>query len=308
LGQRILVTGSAGFIGRYLYRYLADQGFDLVGLDKLRGSEVDIVSDLSDGHQLTRVLCSTTPDVIIHCGAIKDLEECQKERMLAWNTNVGSTHWIVQYLLGKPGKKVIYISSDIVFDGKKGNYTEHAPPNPVNWYGTTKFHGELLLRQLDNYAICRTALVLGDLTEQYRQLLKHELAQPILGNQTLLPHYVYNRLIRGNPVAFPDDVVSSPTHLELVGLAIARILQLDLRGIFHVSGAEQISRYGFAARVAEYHRLSRDLVRVDNTRISPIRPKNVGLNTESTFARLGIAAKDWNVDGILRLLVWEELL
>lgn len=294
----ILITGSSGFIGGQLVSYLTDKNFLVMGLDiKAKGKQR---IDVCNSKKMVDFLNFYQPRVIIHTAAIKSLEGCESNKVESWETNVGSTQTLVQYVHSHPKVKLIYFSSDVIFDGKNGDYKETDLPNPINWYGKTKLYSELLVRQLENFAVCRTALVLGDLPENNLLSLKKEIQKPILDNQSLLPHYVFNRLLRYQEVRLPTDVISSPTHVNLICKVIEKILKFDSRGVFHCAGSEPISRFELACRIADFCHLNKKLVIKDNSRISELRPKDISMNIESTYRRLGLKPESGNVEAILK--------
>lgn len=300
--MKLLITGSAGFIGSSLYGYFAQKGVDLIGLDIKVSSTVNLVCDLSKQNTLHEILLDADPDVIIHCAAIKDILKCETQKDLAWTTNVKSTSTIVQYVAQKPCKKVVYLSSDMIFDGKKGGYIENDLPNPINWYGTTKFHSELLIKQLKNFAICRTALVVDCSKLQDPSLVEAESRRRILRNQSLFPQYVGFNLSQQRKIYLPDDVISSPTHLDLINLSVEKIVFDDYKGVFHVAGSEAISRFAFAKRIAYFMGLDDSLVLVNNRNASAIRPKNIGLNVSNTYKKMKLCKDDWGIIGLLKRL------
>lgn len=296
--KRIIITGSAGYIGKHLYKSLSREN-EVVGIDIVKSNTTDEMIDVTNSKQLRDFLEINDCEIIIHTGAIKDLSGCEDNKIRAWETNVASTNTIVQHSSGKKNIKIVYISSDVVFDGAKGDYLTTDLPNPINWYGQTKLQSELLLRQLENYAICRTALVIGDLEGQYITNLKNELDHNVLKNQTLLPHYVFQRLSKGKHVNFPKGIISSPTHVNLIVAGISKIIDLDSRGLFHLTGSEQISRFDFAIKVAAYGKLNKKLIIADESNISSLRPKNIGMDIKETYSRLELNPKDWDVNSSL---------
>ncbi len=302
--MRIFITGSAGLIGSHLYFSLTEDGHSVYGIDIVSTQSVDSVVDISTKGELESKLEEIRPDVIVHAAAIKSLIECENNKQKSWDVNVQSTAQIVQF--AKRNKThVVYISSDLVFDGKTGNYKEGDLPNPINWYGVTKYHSELLIKEIDNYAICRTALVVGNLIEKNNPQLIKELSLGVLNNQSFLPSYVINRLKQKNNVLLPNTVISSPTHLVLLAKGVSSIIKDSLTGIYHLTGSESISRYKFALRIAGLFNLDVSLVGVDESNIINIRPKNLGMNVIATYRRLGISLSDWNIDALIIRLIKE---
>jgi len=293
--NKILITGANGFIGRYLFRQLSKTN-NVIGIDISSSNVPDIVKiDISNVSILNEFIYHGEPDIIIHTGAIKSLEECEGNRSLSWKTNVNSTEVIANYA-NKHNKKVIYISSDVVFDGETGNYKENDFPCPINWYGATKVASENILRRISNYAICRTALVFGQIDIDYQQLLAEEIKNEVLKNQTLFVHYAISRLSANLPLFTTDEYQCNPTPINVLSKMIEKIITLDSIGIFHTAGSDQISRKEFVYKIANKFGLDSSLIKINDSKISSIRPKNITLNTESTYTQLGISKEEGSID------------
>lgn len=298
---KILITGSAGLIGSHLYKSLGES-FTVIGLDIKPGPTVDFYLDLKDSVLLGNKLKEIAPNIIIHAGAAKSLMECENNKIDSWLSNVNSTLEIVKFAK-ENNKKVIYISSDVVFDGEEGNYTEDDKPNPINFYGKTKYASEILVSTLGQHAICRTALVIGNINDLDKTRLKEEVTSGTpLNNQSLLPYYILEKLNRGENVKLPNKIISSPTHVELLSVAIYKIISENICGVFHTVGSEPISRFEFASRIAEFFKLEKKLINVDEGEILAIRPKNLSMNFDKTYKILNLSKQDWNIESILNKL------
>lgn len=295
--MKLLITGSAGLIGSALYKYLSGR-FDVHGLDIVQTDTVNYVVDVSSG-RLHAVLEEIRPNVIIHAAAIKSLAVCENERQSCWGINTQSTGEIAKFA-EESFAKVIYLSSDMVFDGREGNYSEFDEPHPTNWYGTTKKVSEEVLSRLDNSAICRTAFVLGDLNEKDRKVLEKEILSDVLDNQSLFPYYVSARLKQGKVVRLPDTIISSPATTKLLQKAIERVIEKDLSGIFHIASCESISRYKLGLAIAALVGGDSSLIIKDESVISELRPKDLSFNVHKTYELLGLNLEDWTIEKLLR--------
>lgn len=301
MSKRILITGANGFIGNRLLNNLKEGGFPVFGLDLFKSEDKDInICDISDRSFLIKKLNSFQPDIILHCAAVKNLTECEKNKELSFKSNVLSTEHIVQYARQNL-VKVIYISSDVVFNGKLGNYSISSPFSPINWYGKTKCFSELLVQGLENYAICRTALVIGRLNNSYKQILNDETKKEIILNQTVLPQFIYKRLISGCMVKLSDEIISNPTPIELLTKFIFQIIKHNHTGTFNTAGIDSLSRYEFGEIIANSFKLDKKLLikDKDNKTSSSLRPKNISLNTKETFKILKVNPIDWHLKDYL---------
>ena len=135
----ILITGSSGFLGKNLYSYLCDI-HDVIGVSRSDSKTTDIKMEISSNN-IPPKLMKIHPDIIVHCAALVNADYCEEHKEEAFNANVKSTLNIVKYAIEK-NAKMIYISSDYVYDGLYGGYTEQSTPNPINYYGITKVISE----------------------------------------------------------------------------------------------------------------------------------------------------------------------
>ncbi len=140
--QRILITGARGTLGSLLMSLI-----DSTGIDK---NDLDI----TDKAAVERFFQAKTYDLLIHCAAITDVAGAETSKDLCYRVNVEGTENVLRSF---KGKKFVYISTDYVFDGTKGNYRETDVPNPVNYYALTKLLGEMAVRQYPNTLILRTS-------------------------------------------------------------------------------------------------------------------------------------------------------
>lgn len=293
---KVLITGGSGFIGSFLASFLEQKKYTVWGVDVNKGR--DSIVDVSDFTQMEEIIKCVRPNVVIHCAARKNLPDCEEHKLETFMTNVLSTEHIAR--LSQIYKyKIIYISSDVVFDGNKGNYGIHDEVNPINWYGKTKAFSEIILRGTLDYAICRTALVIGKLNSEYKKLLEHEVKESILVNQTLLPQFIYRRLKNNLPIELPTIYLSNPTPVELLAIFVLKIIQGNHQGIYHTCGTDAISRFDFAKTIAEIFGFEQGLIKMNDDMISPIRPKDISMNVKDSFEKLKIDMEEWKLTNYL---------
>lgn len=140
---RILVNGARGRLGQALLNLLPNT----VGIDKAE-------LDLTDSRAVVQYFATHTYDIVVHCAAYTDVARAEIERDACYVINVRGTENIVRSFTGK---KFVYISTDYVFDGERGNYREEDTPNPINFYSLTKLLGEIAVRQFPRTLIIRTS-------------------------------------------------------------------------------------------------------------------------------------------------------
>lgn len=145
--NKILLFGGSGKLGAELKK--------TINCISPSHSEVDI----TDFKILNNFIKKNRLDIIIHAAALVGAKECEENKELAYKTNVEGTYNITK-ICQKEKIKLVYISTDTVFDGEKGNYKEEDIPNPINYYSLTKLLGECFVKMLDNYLIIRTSFIM----------------------------------------------------------------------------------------------------------------------------------------------------
>ena len=142
--MKLLITGSSGMLGKEIFKAFAKENkYKVFGVDKLANNEISaneqIIGDLTDYHFLDDLLKDIDPDIIIHCAAIVNLKTCEDNKALTESLHVEVPKKLVEF---NPEKlKLLYISTDSIFDGITGNYSEEDKPNPLNYYAKTKLLG-----------------------------------------------------------------------------------------------------------------------------------------------------------------------
>lgn len=304
--EKILITGSAGVIGKNLYSFLKDGNYDVFGIDIIENEySVQKLLDITDKIAFLELLNDVNPEVIIHTAAIKDMKTCQENEKSAFEANVEPSNTILSYLEQNSKCRCIYISSDIVFNGLKGNYSEKDKTDPINIYGKTKLQSENILKKCKRVSICRTALVL-DYIGSFDIIpiaLEKELLKDILLNQSLLIKFVYHKLKRGEEIFLSDEHISNPTPVPLLNILIEKVISQGIYGKLHTAGPIQVSRLDFALKVAEIFNLDESLIKISSTAgMLEYRPKNVSMNIDDTYNKLKIRKEDWSLEKIIKIL------
>jgi len=231
---RILVTGASGLLGSKVVK-LAEHSFEVIPTHNTCSLFMGSVKmDITNSAQVLQVVAQMKPDVLIHVAAETRVDRCEKNREEAWKVNAEGTKNIA-VACGKIKTKLIYVSTDYVFDGEKGLYVEGDEPNPVNYYGLTKLKGEEFVREnCQDYVVARTSVLYG----------WHS-------TKTNFALWVIESLKRGESISVVDDHYNSPTLADSLAEALLEIAQQNLRGVFHTAGNERISRCEFALKIAE---------------------------------------------------------
>ena len=261
--MKLLVTGANGFLGHYLCELLLRQGHEVVatgrGTCRLPFFMVNNFSyasmELTNEFEIRTVVSTHRPDFIIHAGAIGKPDECELNKEKASHINTMGTAYLLK-VAKEIGASFCYVSTDFVFDGINGNYTEDAPRHPVNHYGQTKLEAELLVEQFSgNWSIVRTVLVYG---------------LPMTGRDNLLT-IVRDKLLKGETYQVVDDQVRTPTYVGDLAEGILKIIDRRQNGVFHLCGEEVLTPFDMATRAAKFLKLDSSLL-IKTTSASFVQP------------------------------------
>ena len=233
VSKTVWITGARGLIGNYVAQ-TARSGFKSIGLTRQ-----DL--DLLDHSRVEKQFRTEKPDVIIHCAAISSNPFCQEHPELAQKTNVESTCFLASLAESIP---FIFISTDLVFDGKKGAYVESDQPNPLSKYGETKAEAESHVLKNKEHTIIRTSLNGGTSPTGNRGF-----------NENL------HQIIRsGKTMTLFTDEFRSPISAKETAFALWEILGQNLTGILHLAGSERLSRYNIGRLLTDHWQEGQDQI------------------------------------------------
>ena len=264
--MRIVVTGSNGQLGRALQRVIGQETLYLVDLP-----EHDITN-------LDHTIASVTafrPDLVIHAAAITDVDGCEKDPELAYRVNAWGTR-NVAVSCQRSGCPLVYISTDYVFDGTKGEpYWEYDEPNPLSVYARSKLAGETLVQTLlSEFYVVRTAWLYDRSGKNFVKTVLR-LAE------------------ERDSLRMVTDESGSPTYAPDLAVAVARLIQTPAYGIYHFTNLGTCSRFEWASRALQIagkpnYALSPS---TDYQRAATV-PKHVELRNSNGTA-LGITLRPW---------------
>lgn len=239
---KVIGTGLNGLVGSRITELLSDR-YEFENLSYITG--VDITSK----DQVLQKIAASDAQYILHLAAKTNVDVCEKDSIKgrageAWKVNVEGTKNVAE-VAAITGKKIIYISTGFVFDGKKDFYTEDdIPLKAVNWYGQTKLEAEAVIRKLE------TAWVIARIEFPYRASFE----------KLDFMRAIKNRLEQGMPVKAIDDQVFTPTFIDDIASAIDCLILNKTNGVYHVVGNSNLSPYQAALQIAQTFSLDQALI------------------------------------------------
>ena len=283
LYPRVLVTGADGLIGQaLLHRLRKYPEVDVLATGRdPKPRSMDFAGgytafDVTDACAAEALFLDFAPSVVVHCAALSKVEACEHDREACWTTNVDATATLVR-LCRHHGARLVFLSTDFLFDGTAGPYTEDDRPAPVNAYGRSKLAAENAIRRsgLQRWAIVRTSMVFG---------AGAGLARPNVGTMLV------RELSAGRSFLAAADQLRTPTYAPDLAEGLARIVRYGKDGVFHLAGRERLSVFAFARRLAACCGLDPALVHPTTTAAlhpDAPRPLNGGLVILRAEAELG---------------------
>jgi dTDP-4-dehydrorhamnose reductase len=276
--MRVVLTGASGQLGSYVVGRLVAGGHDVAAWSGARGGERAGVAlrpvDLADAAATERALAEADPEAIIHAAALSAVEEVRRDPVRGRAVNIEATARLAGWC-ARRGRRIVYTSTDLVFDGSRPWYREDDPARPVLAYGRTKLDAEPAVLATPGALVARLSLLYGASRSD----------QPSYLDRT------FEGLRRGEPQTFFEDEYRTPLDLATAADALVRLLQSDVTGLVHVAGRERLSRFELARRAAVALGLDTGLVLANRQRDLPTaepRPADVSLDS----ARLAVLLPD----------------
>lgn len=244
--DKVLITGSSGLLGSNLAFMLSESFAVHIVVHnnpiKLRNSQVH-TADITNSANILGLVERVNPAYIIHTAALTNVDYCELHQPEAWKTNVEGTRNVVE-ATKRINSKLVYISTDSVFDGRKGMYKEEDARNPLNFYTLTKAEGEKIVAQSSSsFVILRTNIYGWNMQN------KQSLAEWILWSLT-----------RRERTTLFSDIFFTPILVNNISDVISEILLKGLSGVFHVAGSERCNKLQFGLALADVFGLNKDLI------------------------------------------------
>lgn len=277
--KKLLVTGCNGFVAGGVIAQ-AGPGWEVHGAGrgrlratagKLRYHQVDLLQS----QEVERIFQENLFDSVIHTAAIANIDYCEKHKGEAVENNVNVTENITQ-LCEKFDVKFVYCSTDNVFDGQAGRYSEEDAPNPINHYGVTKVLAEQIVQSASmQWVVARLSLVVG---------------LPVGGRGNSYLSGLIQRLENGENDFSPENEIRTPIDVKSLSRALIELAENDFSGIVHLAGNSRVNRYEMARRIARTLRLrSEFIISTDSNAIAGRAPRPDDVSLDNSTARRELA-------------------
>lgn len=287
--SKILITGASGLLGINMALTALHFGYSVTGVtleEGIHGTPFEMAQmDLTKTGIIQKLLDDVQPDTIINCVAQTNVDRCEQvpDEAELVNTNLPGQ---LAGEASRQGIKLVQISTDAVFDGKQGDYTEDAPVSPQNVYATTKLAGERLVLNTDSHAlVCRVNFY----------------GWSISGRRSLA-EWFYNKLSSGEHIQGFTDAIFSPLLATDLAEILLKLVEHGCSGIFHVVNPNSISKYEFGVALAKQFNFDVSLITptsIFDAKLLATRSPKLNLNPAKMIAELGTDLPDLG-DGLSR--------
>ena len=239
--MNILVTGLTGLIGLRIQQVLSTQ-YTFENLSRSEGV------DISDKEAVLKKIASSKASYVIHLAGKTNVDECEKEKDSkekgsAWDINVEGTRNIMT-ACEETGKKLIYFSTDLVFDGTQEMYSEEDRPSPINFYGRTKYEGEKIITS------CSTPWL----------IVRPSYPYTFTGDKKDFVRAILSRLQHNEAITAVTDQIITPTLIDDIAYSLDALIKTQSTGIFHVNGSDSHSPFVIAQKIAEVFEIDSSLI------------------------------------------------
>lgn len=277
----ILITGSNGLLGQKIVKQCQDQDLKFwatsYGANRNPGCPTEKYKqlDITDETQVKEVLDSCQPTHVINTAAMTNVDQCEEEQGACEKINVTAVEYLYNWC--KENKcHFQHLSTDFVFDGEKGNYTEEDEVNPLSVYAKSKVKSEEILVNgtYANWSIVRTIIVFGTGYNLSRSNIV------LWGREAVM---------QGKELTIVDDQFRAPTWAEDLAKGCLLIITKNQKGIFHISGPETCSVLEWVQRIARFYKQDEKLiVPISSTTLNQKakRPPKTGFNLTKAYAFL----------------------
>ncbi len=269
-GLRILITGATGLLGREVFNvFSSETNNTIIGLGYKRAKEPLKKVDLTDDSSVNSFFENNVFDIIIHCAAERDPSICETDFQRTDSVNVDSTSKLI-FHANQQSAKLVFLSTDYVFDGSSPPYKENDQRKPLNYYGLSKVKAEDLIQESSNsFLILRVPVLYG----------------PSLSLKESSITQIAQQVIEQKKMSYDHWALRSPTLTTDVALAIHKLVNLTKdkipeKEVLHFSSTEQLTKYQMAKIITDKLGIStKDFIPLSEPENSTPRPKDCTLDT-----------------------------
>ncbi len=271
--MKLLIIGASGVLGSRLFNDTIEKKWNVTGTYCSYECKGLSYLDVRDENSLEKAFNLFEPEVVVMAGGITNVDLCTLKPKLAKDVNIKGTLNLVKKIKAY-SSKLVYVSTDYIFNGENGPYKENDKPNPINIYGRTKLESENIIKsKLKNYLIIRTAQLYG-------------VAEPggeveVVQNSNFTVKIIHN-MQNGKKVYAADDFYSTPTYVGSLSGMLIKLIEKKADGIYHGAGEEFIDRYNYVNKIADIFELDKGLiqkVKLKDLKLKAKRPRKGGLKT-----------------------------
>lgn len=282
LQPRLLITGVSGFLGWNLFLCLRER-YEVIGTYSSHpppgGAGRFLPLDVRDGGATARLAREISPEIVIHAAAVTSPALCAARPELARAINFLGTVNVLRAARAV-GARLLYTSTDRVFDGRRGWYTEDDAPHPLGPYEANKLAGEREIgKALPEALLARLPLLYGPKSPSHGSFLE----------------WMFEAFRNRTPLKLFADQFRTPLYVEDAARAIGLLLgKPDLAGLYHLGGPERLSRSDFGYRMAEVFGFDPKVIvpaRMADEKDIPPTPADVSLNSDKLFQAVGFRGR-----------------
>ncbi|MEA3307501.1 MAG: dTDP-4-dehydrorhamnose reductase [Elusimicrobiota bacterium] len=274
--MKILIIGADGQVGKHIYSSaLKNSNATVAGTYRNpQNNKIPdfLYLDLTKPETIKKVFESVTPDIVILCSAMTHVDSCEKYKEEAWKINVEGAGLVAEHCKTL-NCRLVYFSTEYVFDGTAGPYSENDATKPISEYGRTKLEGENIVLALKDSLVIRTTVVYS-----YEKGSKNFLMQVLAKGGLKEKMNIVN------------DQYSNPTNAAELADFTLELIKLKKSGIYNVVGKDVMNRYEFVMKICEVFDIDKALIAPEltkNLNQMARRPLKAGLKTDKIFSELG---------------------
>ncbi|MFC1563943.1 SDR family oxidoreductase [candidate division KSB1 bacterium] len=271
----ILLTGCHGLTGQYIIRskpdYVYLHGTDIDDISLVHGISYEYHKfDITDRKDVKNIIEALRPEWIINTAAFTDVDECESSKECCWRINVEGLENIIHYVK-RTDAKLIHISTDYIFDGKKEIYEPDDLGSPLNYYGKAKLAAENLVKASGlEWTILRTSTLYD--------------VDNLKGRDNFVT-WVIKSLQAGEKIKIVNDQWGNPTLARNLAETVWKVIEKNASGVYNAAGSEICDRLSFTREIAGVFDLDSSLIIPVSTgelKQKAVRPLKIGLNVSTT--------------------------